>query len=490
MSAFDELKPYLVKARKLHYLSSILNYDLSTCTPIAALDEETELLLDQINEQARLYADPAFIALLKKVQEEEKDNQMLQKLCKSLLKESEFLARIDLKQYEAWNQAYQESTNAWRAARESGDYQTWLPAFKKCIAAKREWAKLKQDETTHTLYDACLESYEPGLREGDINRIFTPLKAFLLDNLPKVIAKQSKEPILKAHSEVEQEELAYRMLEHIHYDLSKGALRVSEHPFSDALSRNDARITTHYYEEDWRSSLYSVIHEGGHALEFMKWSEPMYQNFVENMATAAICETHSRFYENIIGRSKTFTKLILKDLQETLGNELNEYTAEDVYRAVNFVKPDFIRTEADEFTYSLHIIIRYEIERDLINGVIECEDIPTLWKQKYKEYLGVDVVNDAQGCMQDIHWSDASIGYFPSYALGNLYGAQILHKMKQELDIDHLIASDQIETINQWFAENDFAYDWKDPNDWLLQVTGEPLNVQYFLDYLREKYLA
>jgi len=490
MSAFDELKPYLVKARKLHYLSSILNYDLSTCTPLDALDEETELLLDQINEQARQFADPAFIALLKKVQEEEKENPMIQKLCKSLLKESEFLSRIDLKQYEAWNQAYQESTNAWRAAREDGNYQTWLPAFKKCVEAKREWARLKQDETTNTLYDACLESYEPGLREGEVNRIFAPLKAFLLENLPKVIAKQNKEPILKMHSEVEQEELAYRMLEHIRYDLNKGALRVSEHPFSDALSRNDARITTHYYEEDWRSSLYSVIHEGGHALEFMNWSSEMYQNFVENMATAAICETHSRFYENLIGRSKVFTKLILKDLQETLRGELNKYTAEDVYRAVNFVKPDFIRTEADEFTYSLHIIIRYEIERDLINGVIECEDIPALWKKKYKEYLGVDVQNDAQGCMQDIHWSDASIGYFPSYALGNLYGAQILHKMKQELNINELVSSDQIEKINRWFAEKDFAYDWMDPNDWLMQVTGEPLNVQYFLDYLREKYLA
>lgn len=489
MTAFEQLKTYLDKLRKLNYLISIIGYDLETTTPVDAIDEETELLLDYLNEAASISRSPEFISAAKAAMEENKGNPKIQKLCRTLLEESEFLARIDPKKYEEWQAAYQESNHAWKKAKEAKDFSIYLPAWKKAIEAKREWAALRKDDSMNTLYDACLDAYEKGTREGDVDAIFSRLKAFLLSNLSIIQARQGNKPQIMPHGKHEQEDLSLDVLKLIGYDMKQGALRESEHPFSNNMSRHDCRITTHYYEEDWRSNLFSVIHEGGHAIEFQNWSDDMFDHYVDGLATAAVCETHSRFFENLLGRSKPFTHALLPLCRKHFKGEFETMSEEEFYQAVNYVEPSLIRTESDEFTYSIHIIIRYEIERDLINGVIECEDAPKIWNAKYKEYLGVEPQDDSEGIMQDVHWSDASIGYFPSYALGNLYGAQILHQMKKEIDVDKLVHEGKFDEIIAWLRDKDFAYDWMDPNKWLKQVTGEELNVDYFLHYLKDKYL-
>ena len=489
MKAFEQLKTYLNKLRKLNYLIAIVAYDLDTTTPPKAIEEESDLLLDYINEYASLSRDSNFIAVAKQTMEEEKENPKIQKLCRTLLDESEFLAKIDPKQYEEWEAAYQASNHAWRKAKEQKDFSLYLPYWKKAIEARRQWASLRKDESMNTLYDACLDAYEKGTREGDIDAIFSRLKEFLLANLPIVQLKQGKKPVILSHGKHDQEDLSYDVLDLIGYDLGQGALRESEHPFSNNLSRHDCRITTHYHEDDWRSNLFSVIHEGGHAIEFQNWSDDMFDHYVDGLATAAVCETHSRLFENLLGRSKAFVHALLPLCKKHLKGEFEFMSEEEFYYAINYVEPSLIRTESDEFTYSIHIIIRYEIERDLINGKIECEDVPAIWNAKYKEYLGVEPSDDSEGVMQDVHWSDGSIGYFPSYALGNLYGAQILHKMKQDIDVDQFVREGKFDQIILWLKEKDFAYDWMDPNIYLKKVTGEELKVDYFLDYLREKYL-
>ena len=489
MSSFAKLKPYLEKLHQYSYLVSILNYDLSTTTPSKAIDEESELLLEMMSKRSELMSDPAFIALLQKTQEEEKSNPMIQALCKNMLKSSLFLSSLPKGLNDSWNQAYQESTNAWRIAKEKCDYSIYLPKWKKAIEAKRDWAKRKKTEAMSTVYDACLDDFEPGLREEEVDRIFNPLKEFLIANLPEVMKRQAECPAILPHKKVDQENLSYAVLKLIGYRLEEGAFRESEHPFSDTLARHDARITTHYYEEDWRSNLYSVIHEGGHAIQFQNWSSDMWKYHVAGFATAALCETHSRLFENLLGRSHEFAHVALPLAKKHLKKEFKHMSEDEFYAAVNHVSPSLIRTEADEWTYSLHIIIRYEIERDLINGKIECEDVPEIWNRKYKDYLGVDVPNDALGLMQDIHWSDASIGYFPTYALGNLYGAQILDTMNKDFDVYEEVKNKRFKTIIAWLAKNDYAYDWMDPNDWIVQVTGKKLDSKYFVDYLTKKYL-
>lgn len=214
----------------------------------------------------------------------------------------------------------------------------------------------------------------------------------------------------------------------------------------------------------------------------------MYEYHVENLATAAICETHSRFYENIIGRSKAFMPPLQKDAAETLDPEIANIPPEDFYRLMNQIQPWLIRCEADELSYCLHIIIRYEIEKDLINGKIDCKDVPAIWKQKYHDYLGVEVTDDKDGCMQDTHWSEALWGYFPSYALGNLYGAMIKEKMEESMNLDELISSGHIEKIVEWMRNNDICYDYLKPGDWIRKVTGKDITAEPYIRYLKEKF--
>ena len=214
----------------------------------------------------------------------------------------------------------------------------------------------------------------------------------------------------------------------------------------------------------------------------------MFENHVENMATSAICETHSRFFENIIGRSKAFMPILQKEAAETLDPELGKLPAEDFYHLMNQIQPWLIRCEADELSYCLHIIIRYEIEKDLINGKIECEDVPAIWKQKYHDYLGVEVTDDKNGCMQDTHWSEALWGYFPSYALGNLYGAMIKEKIESEMDFEGAIKENRIDKIVNWMRDNDYCYDYLKPNDWIMKVVGKPLSAEPYIKYLKEKF--
>ena len=295
-------------------------------------------------------------------------------------------------------------------------------------------------------------------------------------------------PPLLPHSEDEQAHLSIGLLQAIGYDLERGVLRTTEHPFSDNVAKDDCRVTTHYYVSDWRSSMFSVIHEGGHSIQFQNWPEYQFKNHVNGRASAALCETHSRFYENLIGRSKEFAPTLLNLCKTHLKGEFSSMDEEGFYHLINQVTRSLVRTESDEYTYCLHIILRYELERDLINGKLEVKDIRDAWNAKYKEYLGVDVPNDALGILQDVHWYQGSFGYFPSYALGNLYGAQILDKMKEDIDVDSIVASSNLSPMLDWLKEHDFAYDYLNPKDWIKKVTGSDMDPTHFTTYLEKKF--
>lgn len=270
--------------------------------------------------------------------------------------------------------------------------------------------------------------------------------------------------------------------------MSATVLMATEHPFTTNFGPEDVRVTTHYYENNFISNIFSTLHEGGHALLMQNEPQEFYDNHNSNNMSNAMHECISRFYENIIGRSPEFISFVYPKLMEIMGDDFKDVSEQELYEAVNISKPSLIRTEADELSYSLHVLIRYEIEKALVNGEIKVDDIPTLWNAKYKEYLGVEVPDDSMGCLQDVHWT-SGFGYFPSYALGNAYGAQILAAMEKDFDVFGEVKKGNLLAVLRWFKEHVFNIASQlNPDEWIKKITGESLNPDYYLDYLEKKY--
>ena len=249
------------------------------------------------------------------------------------------------------------------------------------------------------------------------------------------------------------------------------------------------RVTTHYYEDSFISNVFTTLHEGGHALFMQNEPEELHRNHCDNRMSNAMHETISRFYENLIGRSEAFIACAAPKIREFAGGTFDDISDRELYEAVNVARPGLIRTEADELSYCLHILIRYELEKALLNGEITVDEIPALWNAKYKEYLGVDVPDDAHGCLQDVHWSGYAFGYFPSYALGNAYGVQILRTMQRDFDVFGAVREGRLTAIRDWLVEHVFSIaSLSTPDEWIRAITGESLNVNYYLDYLEEKF--
>ena len=262
----------------------------------------------------------------------------------------------------------------------------------------------------------------------------------------------------------------------------------TEHPFTLNFNSQDVRITTHYLEDDVASSMYSVIHEGGHARYELDVNPDYDYTCLSGGSSMGIHESQSRFYENLIGRSLPFVEAIFPKMQELFPDQLSDVTAQQMYRAVNMAQPSLIRTEADELTYCLHVMVRYEMEKKLIGGTLEVKDVPAEWNRLYKEYLGVDVPDDTRGCLQDSHWSGGAFGYFPSYALGSAYGAQMLRNMEKEVDVWGSVARGDLSPVTQWLTEKIHRYgQMLDPKQLVQQSCGD-FDPTVYTDYLTEKY--
>ena len=488
--AMKKLQPFFEKKDRLNHLLAVINFDIETCAPEDAIEDENDLSSFYEAEYAGISKDPEFISLVKQAKELGGLNEAEALLIDDLLFDIEVMEKIPIEEYIEWSKADSKCVEMWKKAKTASDWNIVLPYFKKVVDFYREKSELFRKPFHKTKYDAYLSLFEKGQTEEDVDKIFEPLKKFLVDNLDHVLAKQAefKLPPIEPHSRDEQAHLSDDLLKAINYDLKRGVLRETEHPFTNDIARKDVRVTTHYYENDWRSSMFSVIHEGGHALQFQNWTDYHFDNHVNGRASSALCETHSRMYENIICRSREYAPTLLELCRKNLGKEFLDMDNETFYQLINQVTRSLIRCDSDEYTYCLHIILRYELERDLINGKIEVEDLPALWNKKYEEYLGITPPNDAMGVLQDTHWYGGGFGYFPSYALGNLYGAQIIHVMKKDLPYEELLKKGDLKPILEWLTKNDFAYDYLDPKDWILKVTGEEMNPKYFIDYLKEKF--
>ena len=378
----------------------------------------------------------------------------------------------------------------WLAAKKADDFSLFRDSFAALIDYTRKEIDLR-DEKKATYYDTCLDDYEKGGSIAQLDAFFAALKARIVPLLQRIRTegKPIRADFLTRPVPVSQQEAMSRYLLKLE-GLRESALvlMTTEHPFTDHYGPNDVRVTTHYYEENFISNIFSTLHEGGHALFMQFEPKALYDDHCADNMSSAMHECISRFFENIVGRSEEFIHFVMPKLRELSGGSFDDVSERELYEAVNLAQPGLIRMEADELSYCLHILVRYELEKAFVNGEITVDEIPALWKSKYREYLGVEVPDDARGCLQDVHWT-GSYGYFPSYALGNAYGAQILRTMQKDFDVYAAIAAGELTKLRDWLSEHVFNIaSLMTPDEWIRAITGESLNPDYYLDYLEEKY--
>lgn len=382
-----------------------------------------------------------------------------------------------------------KSYDAWLEAKTKDDYSIFEPFLKKIIEEKKKMYGYRDSDLS--LYNQMLDDYEEGMREEDYDAFFEVIKERLVPLIKKVTeAKPIDNAFLFQEYDIEtQKKFMDELLAYLHFDKEWGYQNETEHPFTSWTCENDCRTTTKYLKNNIASAILSTIHEVGHAT-YEHDIDPKYDGMIlSDGVSSGMHESQSRLMENYLGRTHAFWEANYPRLASLFPNQLANVSLEDFVKAINVSKASLVRTEADELTYPLHILIRYEIEKGLFNGTISTDKLNETWKEKYKEYLGVDVPNDRTGILQDVHWSDGSFGYFPTYALGSAMAAQFMNKMREEIDVDELLRSNKYDEIVAWLKDNIHKYGaLYDANTIMEKATGKKSDVNEYIEYLENKY--
>ena len=379
----------------------------------------------------------------------------------------------------------------WAEAKENRAFSQFLPNLRTVLSLKREEAEYLGYRDSP--YNALLDVYEPGFTIAALRPLFAQIKGRLVPLLKKIhqSSVQIDDTILfHTFDQARQLEFGRMVLIAMGYDFERGRLDLSAHPFTTSFHPTDVRVTTRVHEHDLQSCLFSCIHEGGHGLYDQGLDPRYFGTPLGDSVSLGIHESQSRMWENCVGRSRAFWRFFYPMLQQTFHHQLRALDGEQFYAAINRVKPSLIRVEADELTYNLHVMLRFEIEQDLIEGRTKPEDLPGIWNQKMEQYLGIVPSNDAEGVLQDVHWSFGAFGYFPTYTLGNLYSVQFYEQAK--LEIPHLedeIAAGQLMLLQRWLGQKIHRWGRMFTPDHLAQrVTGKSLDPEPFLIYVEKKY--
>jgi carboxypeptidase Taq len=386
-----------------------------------------------------------------------------------------------------------EANVAWMKARQENDFESFVPHLARMFDLARRYADCFP-KAEHP-YDALLDQFEPGMTVETVSRIFNEVKG-PQSELIKAIAESGVEiddSLLHQHfPQPKQLEAALEAVQILGYDLERGRLDLTTHPFCTSFSVDDVRITTRVYEDFLNACLFASMHESGHAMYELGVSPRLEGLPLARGASSGVHESQSRLFENLIGRSRAFSGYLFPILQKHFPTQLGNTDADAYYQAINKVSPSFIRVEADEVSYNLHIILRFEIELGVLNGEIPIKDLPEAWNEKFKTYLGVTPPTDTDGVLQDVHWSWGLIGHFTSYAMGNIIASQWWHQMAGDIpNRDELMAQGNITPIREWLVENVHQHGKKYlPTELIQRVTGGPIDTAPYLAYLQSKYGA
>ncbi|WP_428946185.1 carboxypeptidase M32 [Pantoea sp. FN060301] len=394
---------------------------------------------------------------------------------------------------EAKSVAGSRCEHAWRQQRPANDWQGFAANLKEVVSLSREEAEIRAQANGCSRYDALLDVFEPGMTSASLDKTFGDIKQWLPSLLQRIVDKQAGETVnvpVGPFAVASQKQLGLAIMKQLDFDFSAGRLDVSAHPFCGGVPE-DVRITTRYNENEFISAMMGVIHETGHARYEQNLPKQWAGQPVARARSTAIHESQSLFFEKQLGRSAEFLSLLLPHVKQLLGDdpalEVNNFIALN-----QRVKPGLIRVDADEVSYPAHVILRYEIEKALIDGEIEVADIPALWQEKMQAMLGLDTTgNYRDGCMQDIHWTDGAFGYFPTYTLGAMYAAQLFRSLKEALpQVSDLLREGNLQPVFDWLRQNIWQHGSRFSTRQLIEnATGEDLNPQWFRQHLENRYL-
>ncbi len=398
---------------------------------------------------------------------------------------------IPADRYEAMTVLVSQSESVWQEARKTSNFTLFQPYLQKIVDMKREFIGYWGYED-HP-YNALLADFEPGVTVAMLDDVFAGLRAPTVNLLRRIeAAQQPDDTFLSRHYDPEkQRKFSLFILKEMGYDFDAGCLDETAHPFETSIAPGDIRVTTHFFPNFLNAALFGTIHEGGHALYEQNIAADLIGTNLHSGTSMGIHESQSRFWENVIGRSYEFWQRYYGDLKNMFPSELSDVSLDHFYAAINAVKPSLIRIEADELTYNLHIMLRYEIEKGLIAGDLQVKDLPEIWNAKMKDYLGVMPDSDANGVLQDIHWAGGDFGYFPSYSLGNIYAAQITRALEKDIpNYREHVTSGNLSEIRNWLVRHIYQYgSLLTPGEVLQSVTGESANSEYILDYFEKKFV-
>ena len=451
MSNYSKYQEILRKIADVQYASAVLNWDQETYMP----SKGAEYRAQQLSTLAGIAHELSTTKELGDLLELLKNDDSLGEKEKRNIKES-LKKYIDNKKYstefvQQLSKTISEAFQAWQKAKAENNFLLYAPYLEKLVKLKRDECCILGFES-HP-YDALLDQYEPGAKTTDLEVLFADVRIQLVDFVKQIASKpQNQESFMFTHyNKQKQWDFGMDLLKQIGYDFDAGRQDVSSHPFTTNFCSEDVRVTTRINENDLSEMIWSCIHEGGHGLYEQGLPSSEYGLPSGEYISLGIHESQSRLWENNVGRGLPYWKANYKKLQEIFPDNLQNISVVDFFKAMNIVKPSLIRTSADELTYHFHVLIRFEIEKALIEGTIEVKDLPSYWNSKYKEYLGINVPSDTQGVLQDIHWSHGSFGYFPTYSLGSFYAAQFYAQAKKEIiNLESEIENGNMSLLLNW----------------------------------------
>ncbi len=487
---YNEYTERMQKIADVNYSIAVLGWDKEVNLPTKGVRFRSRQLATLAGISHELFVDEKFGDLLQRLNDgnslDKGQEKNVQLSLKDFNKTKKLSKEFVIKRSKLTSDAYHQ----WIKAKEANDFEIFKPALSSLIDLKREEADLIGYED-HP-YDALMDEFETGAKTSELTVLFKDVR----EQLVAFVKELKEQPqvdnsfLHKFYGKDKQWDYGIDVLKNIGYDFEAGRQDISTHPFTTNFSPEDVRVTTRIDEQDFTNMVWSCIHEGGHALYEQGLPVDQYGLPLGTYTSLGIHESQSRLWENNVGRSKEFWKHNYPALQQAFPENLSNISLDKFYAAINRVEPNMIRTEADELHYHFHVLIRFELEKGLIEGSINIDNVKEMWNAKYKEYLGVDVPDDANGILQDIHWSHGSFGYFATYSLGSFYAAQFFHQAEQDIPgLRQEIEAGNNANLLKWLRTNIHQHGRHYTSQELCaKVTGEPLNFKYFMDYARKKF--
>ncbi len=491
---YEQLRPTLDKLAAINSTLELYHWDMETLAPEKSEEQTGKIVGILSNEFYETLLDPETEKLLVELEKPEAKDKLSKEeraVLRQLRVNLDRIRFIPAKEYSEYHELTIKSSLCWARARKNNDFNSFAPILNKVIEYKKKFASYQKKEGQKP-YDVLLQEYEPSLTTKELDEFFDYLKKELIPLIKKVQKKheQINDEFVFAEYDIEkQKEFCHFLLEYIGFDFTKGVLGESAHPFTLNLHNKDVRITNHFTKNGFIGSIFSAIHEGGHGLYELGVSDKLTLTLAGTGASMAMHESQSRLYENNIARSKEFWEPIYGKLVKTFPEQLGDLPLEEFMNGLYKVKPGLIRIDADELTYPLHIIIRYELEKMIFDEEISVEELPEAWNKKYEEYLGIRPESDAEGVLQDTHWSCGDFGYFPSYAVGSAIAAEIYYHLVAKEQLKNLLRNGNLKVVKEVLAREIHQYGMMyDINELLLRMTNEKFNPTYYVRYLKEKF--